>query len=74
MPKQDPDEMMVCTQSGSAVIDGVEVRFWADQTRVTRDSELVKRFPEWFKPLGYSAPVETATAAPGEKRATRAKK
>lgn len=71
MAKQDPNEMMVATQSGSAMIDGVEVRFYADRTRVTRDDELVKLYPDWFTSLGFSAPTETATAEPGEKRATK---
>lgn len=43
---------------------------------VDSSDPLVVRFPQFFDELASSAPsvVEQATAAPGEKRATRARK
>lgn len=70
MAKESPDDMMVATESGSCVIDGVEVRFYSGQTRIRRDDKLAKAHPQWFTPLDFQAPHETATADPGEKRRT----
>lgn len=34
-------------------------------------AEVVKKYPTLFAPVGAEAPVERATAAPGEKRAVK---
>lgn len=66
----DPNDVMVAIQSGSAEIDGVEVSFERDRTRVARGSALAKAQPHAFAQAdeGLAFEIEQATAAPGEKR------
>lgn len=63
------DEILVATESFSCDMDGVPVTVNAGHTRVRGNDPLVKRYPQWFKPVDANYDVEQTTAAPGEKRA-----
>lgn len=64
-------KMMVCTENFSMDIDGTAFIAYKDITRVDEDHPAVKRMPTRFwKEVDLTYPVEAATAAPGEKRAT----
>lgn len=66
----DPADVMVAIESGSADIDGVPHTFVRGVTRVARSHPLAKTHPQWFAEAeqGLTYEVESATAAPGEKR------
>lgn len=66
----DPNDIMVAIESGSAMVDGVELVFNKDTTRLARSHPLVRSQPHHFAEAeeGLSYEVESATAAPGEKR------
>lgn len=69
--------MTVRTQSGgvfvpresfTAEVDGVEVAFVKDSTRVREGHPILERLGHLFEPIKVDYEVEQATAAPGEKR------
>lgn len=62
-------KMMVCVENFVADIDGTLFYGEQEKTRVDESHPVVKRMPRHFKPLEETYPVESATAAPGEKRA-----
>jgi hypothetical protein len=65
--------MYVATETFFVTIDGAEVRVLRGKTLVDEDTELYRRYPDKFKPAEahFRAPVEAATAAPGEKRGAK---
>lgn len=77
MAKANERQLLVATESfHSAMPDGSTFLGRKGETIVWSDHPAAKTNPEWFKPLkathetpGYTEPrVESATAAPGEKR------
>lgn len=64
----NPSGVMEATEGFAADIDGERVIVEAGTTRVEADHELVKRYPQFFKPLRMSYGTEEATANPGERR------
>jgi hypothetical protein len=70
------DGVFVATESFSTEIDGESIVVQRDKTRVREGHPILKACPDYFKPLedGITFEVERATAAPGEKRRTGAKR
>lgn len=64
------DGVYIATESGVAEVAGVEYVFHKDVTRVREGHPLLKAAPNFFKSAGEDMhyDVESATAAPGEKR------
>lgn len=70
-PRKQPavsQRMFIATESFATEVDGVQQSIVAGTTRVWEGHELLKRFPDWFKPITAHFGVEQATAAPGEAR------
>lgn len=67
MPRTKRPEYFVATTSGTFKIDGKRETFVKNQTIVHRSSSLYREYPELFRPVEHRD-VETATAAPGERR------
>lgn len=63
------DEIYVANESGSCEIKGEFYVFRKGETRVRGDHPILKAVPDYFEPVDQSVSFETATAAPGEKRA-----
>lgn len=66
--QESNDDMMVATDTGTALVDGEMHDFKRGVTRARRGSSLVKAIPGLWKPLEAHYDIERATAAPGEKR------
>jgi hypothetical protein len=71
MASSDPKHMVVL-QSFVGNVDGADLIFPAGES-IPADHKAVKKWPHLFGPMPdtvsrYDAPVEKATAAPGEKR------
>jgi hypothetical protein len=64
----------VANSTFAAVVDGRRVVVRKGKTRITDGHPLLKQCPERFDRTGDVAPVEQATAAPGEVRKTTRKK
>jgi len=76
--EDSPSGIYVAKESFSALVDGEQVIVSKGITRVRVGHPLLKGREQWFEPLTVQydvkqptpkAPVEQATAAPGEKRA-----
>jgi hypothetical protein len=67
LPK-NPSEVMEATENFVTDLNGEQVVILAGTTRVAADHELVKRYPDWFKPLELSYRSEDMTAEPGARR------
>ena len=65
-------ELYVATTSGSCEIKGDTYFFTQGQTRIAHGHPLLKACPEYFKPDAGLGIIESATAAPGEKREVKA--
>jgi hypothetical protein len=67
-------EIMVATESYATMDEGAVISVRKDVTRVRADHHFVRENPQNWKPIDvhYESP-ERATAAPGEKRATKVK-
>lgn len=69
MPRRtDGREVFVPRESFTALIDGAEVSFVKDSTRVREGHPILERLGHLFEPIQVDYEVEQATAAPGEKR------
>lgn len=61
--------IFVPVETFTANVDGVNVTFRQNETRVREGHEILARFAHLFRPIDAHYEVEQATAAPGEKRA-----
>lgn len=61
-------DIYVANSSGVIRVDGVLHRYIRGRTRVRKGHALLRALPGRFDPLDVTYDVETATAAPGEKR------
>lgn len=72
MPRRagSDDQVFIATQTFTCDVAGEPQFIRAGETRVAGGHELLKRYAGYFKPVeeGVHFGVETATAAPGEKR------
>jgi hypothetical protein len=69
-PRKQParQQMFIATESFATKVDGVDQSIVAGSTRVWEGHDLLRRFPQWFKPIDAHFGVEQATAGPGEVR------
>lgn len=67
MPRKAQPDFYVALSSGVLKVDGKIERYFEGRTIVHRDSPLYRAMPGRFKPVERPA-VESATAAPGERR------
>ena len=61
-------DIYVPNDSFSAHIDGVDVAFVKDHTRVREGHPILRMYPHLFTVMRVHYDVEAATAAPGEVR------
>ncbi len=62
------NDLMVATTSFAAGVNGVQHQVFAGKTRVRRSDPLFFARPEAWEAINTSPTIESATAAPGEKR------
>ena len=62
------EQMYVANDSGVVVINGADVYFKKNVTRVAESDELRRAAPQMFTAIPGEFRIEQATAAPGEER------
>ena len=68
MPRKSEGRVYVPKESFSADVDGVNVVFVRNTTRIREGHELLERFPHMFEVMRVDYEVEEATAVPGARR------
>lgn len=66
--KTDGRTIFVPIESFITSLDGVDVTFRRDVTRVREGHPILTRFPDKFREIVVDYEVEQATSAPGERR------
>jgi len=66
-----PGQVFVAADSGALEFEGAMVVVHKGVTRVREGHELLRKYPDMFKPLDVHYDVEDTTARPGAKRGGR---